>query len=136
LHHVLFEVSKDDPRVKELGRYTSLKTYDVPASKFISFKHDGRSFVAAYWAHSRADTSKIRFDDKVDAAVDLGMIDLPLREDLKRIYEARNSIHIHAELKKQLEFDLDLARRAFWRMEPFCDQLSRYVASQTFRSPS
>lgn len=126
---MLFGVSKDDSRVQELGKYASLKTYDVPASKFTAFQHDGRGFVAAYWAHSKAETSKILFDDKVDAAVDLGMLDPDLGADLKRIYEARNSIHLHAELKKQLEFDLDLGRLAYWRMGPFCEQLSRYVAS-------
>lgn len=130
MHHALFELSRSDPRVQQLGRYTSLKPYNVPPSKFESFEHDGRKIVAAYWADSKADISKIRFDDKVDAAVDLGMITESLGSDLKDIYEARNSIHIHAELKKNLEFDLDIGRLAYRRMQPFCDQLQRYVASR------
>src|SRR5215467_3183685 len=95
LHHVLFEIMKDDPRVQQLGKYTALKEYAVPPNKFTSFEHDGRQIVSCYWAESRADISKIRFDDKVDAAVDLGIITGSLGEDLKKIYEARNSIHIH-----------------------------------------
>lgn len=73
LHHVLFELSRHDPRVQQLGKYTSLKPYDVPPGKFKSFEHDGRQIVAAY----RAD------------------------------------------------------RLAYRRMKPFCDQVQRYVASQT-----
>lgn len=130
LHHVLFELSRHDPRVQQLGKYTSLKLYDVPPSKFKSFEHDGRQIVAAYWADSKGDISKIRFDDKVDAAVDLGMITESLGGDLKDIYEARNTIHIHAELKKNLEFDLDIGKLAYRRMQPFCGQVQRYVASQ------
>jgi hypothetical protein len=121
---------RDMIRVQQLGKYTSLKLYDVPPSKFKSFEHDGRQIVAAYWADSKGDISKIRFDDKVDAAVELGMITESLGGDIKDIYEARNSIHIHAELKKNLEFDLDIGKLAYRRMQPFCDQVQRYVASQ------
>jgi hypothetical protein len=102
----------------------------VPSSKFKSFEHDGRQIVPAYRADSKGDISKIRFDDKVDAAVDLDMIAEPLGRDLKDIYEARNSIHLHAEIKKNLEFDLETGKLAYRRMQPFCDQLERYVASQ------
>jgi hypothetical protein len=130
LHHVLFELSQHDPRVQRLGKYTSLKPYDVPPSKFKSFEHDGHQIVSAYRADSKGDISKIRFDDKVDAAVDLDMIAEPLGRDLKDIYEARNSIHLHAEIKKNLEFDLETGKLAYRRMQPFCDQLERYVASQ------
>jgi hypothetical protein len=103
LHHVLFKILQNNPRVQELGKYTSLKLYDVPTSKFKSFMHDSRQILAAYRAGSKAEISKIRFDDKVDTGVDLGIITASLGEDLKNIYEARNSIHIHAELKKNLE---------------------------------
>lgn len=53
LHHVLFELSPHNPRVQQLGKYTSLKPYDVPPSKFRSFEHDGRQIVSAYWADSK-----------------------------------------------------------------------------------
>jgi hypothetical protein len=129
LHHVLFEISRHNPRVQEIGKYISLRAYDVPPSKFMSFEHDDRQIVTAYWADGKADISKIRFDDKVQAAVDLGMINESLGYDLKEIYEARNSIHIHAELKKKLKFDTDIGRLAYRRMQPFCDQLQRYVTS-------
>src|ERR1700753_1035988 len=110
LQHVLFELSRHNPRVQQLEKYTPLKPYDVPPGKFKSFEHDGRQIVAAYRADSKGDISKIRFDDKVDAAVVLGVITESLGSDLKDIYEARNSIHIHAELKKNLEFDVDIGR--------------------------
>ena len=130
LHHVLFEISRNHPRVQALGKYVSLKSYDVPLAKFRSFDHDGRTIVSAYWAENRAEVSKIRFDDKTNAAVAMGVIGQSLGEDLKKIYEARNSVHIHAELKKQLEFDLDLGRLAYLRVQPFCEQLGAYVNHQ------
>src|SRR5690242_449962 len=136
LHHVLFETSRDHPLVQALGKYTSLKSYDVPPAKFRSFEHDGRTIVASYWAENRAEVSKIRFDDKVDAAVAMSAIEESLGEDLKKIYEARNSIHIHAELKKQLEFDLDLGRLAYLRVKPFREQLGAYVKHQIDSHPS
>lgn len=87
-----------------------------------SCPHTGRT--------AKGDISKIRFDDKVDAAVDLDMIAESLGCDLKDIYEARNSVHIHAEIKKNLEFDLEIGRLAYRRMQPFCGQFHKYVAPQ------
>jgi hypothetical protein len=70
LHHVLFQTFKDRPQVSELGRYSTLKEYDVPPALFKSFEHDGRQIVTAYMAQKKAEISKIKFEDKVRAAVE------------------------------------------------------------------
>ena len=53
----------------------------------------------------------------------MGLIEDWLKEDIIEFYEARNAIHIHAEIRKSLEYQLDLSKRAYMRMEPFTDQI-------------
>jgi hypothetical protein len=129
LHHILFRRLKDSVEVQRLGIYETLKRYDIPEDKRRLVQHDNRDIVPAFMTEARAAESKIRFDDKVDAAVNLGIIQAGLAGDLKKIYEARNSIHLHAELKKRLEWDIEFGRLAYYRMEPFCVQLATFIGA-------
>lgn len=80
----------------------------------------------------KKDDSQIRFDDKCKTAEKLGLIskivnkdgtiiDLPL--ELIEIYGYRNAIHLAAELRKGIEYELDLSKIAYKRMRPFVDQI-------------
>lgn len=72
----------------------------------------------------RTDELKVRFDRKAECACQLGFVDGWLRDELVEFYEARNAIYIHAEIRKSLDYQIDLSRRAYWRMEPFQQQIS------------
>jgi hypothetical protein len=70
----------------------------------------------------------VRFDRKAECAFQLGFIEDWLRDDLIEFYEARNSIHIHAEIRKSLKYQLDLSRDAYRRLQPFKEQISSKLA--------
>ena len=46
-----------------------------------------------------------------------------LCNDLISIYEMRNAIHIHAEIKKDIEYHLYMSKLAYKRMRLFIDQV-------------
>lgn len=48
-------------------------------------------------------------------------IDLP--SEIIEIYSYRNGIHIIAEQRKGINYELDLSKKAYRRMRPFIDQL-------------
>jgi hypothetical protein len=52
------------------------------------------------------------------------LIDDWLKDEIIEFYEARNAIHIHAEIRKSLDYQLDLSKRAYRRMEPFIEQIT------------
>jgi hypothetical protein len=85
--------------------------------------HDGKKIIPTYEAIGRTDESKVRFDKKAECAEALGLIEGWLKDELVEFYEARNAIHIHAEIRKSLDYQLDLSKRAYLRMQPFKDQL-------------
>lgn len=128
LHYVLFERCSDEPEVLKLVEFPTKKVISIPKeSQAILEKHlmhDGKQIIPTYEAIGRTDETKVRFDRKADCAFRLGFIEEWLRDDLVEFYEARNAIHIHAEIRKSLNYQIDLSKRAYRRMEPFKDQIS------------
>ncbi|HEM3584516.1 TPA: hypothetical protein U1B95_001987, partial [Streptococcus suis] len=47
--------------------------------------------------------------------------DLP--SDIIEIYEYRNAIHLIAEQRKNIDYELELSQRAYRRMKPFIEQI-------------
>lgn len=89
-------------------------------------EHDGKQIVPTYEAIGKTEETKVRFDKKAECAAELGIIEEWLKDDLVEFYEARNAIHIHAEIRKTLAYELDLSRLAYFRMQPFKEQIIQW----------
>lgn len=127
IHHVLFENLASNPDVKALTEYKTKKVISIPADKkamlAAALSHIGKDIIPTYEDVGNTDITKVRFDRKAECAEKLGLIETKLKDDIIEFYEARNAIHIHAEIKKSLDYQLELSKRAYQRMEPFVDQL-------------
>ena len=97
-----------------------------------ALSHDGKEIIPCYYKRKTKEKTKIRFDDKCDAAKKLGLIhkftnsegvEVDLPSELIEIYSYRNGIHIIAEQRKQINYELNLSKRAYRRMKPFIQQL-------------
>jgi len=134
LHHLLFVKSSADAKVIGLTEFTTKKQISIPRDSMAALEkhleHDGKSIIATYETVGKTDESKVRFDRKAECACSLGIIDSRLRDELIEFYEARNSIHIHAEIRKGLNYELDLSKRAYKRMQPFKEQVSKWLQGQ------
>lgn len=128
IHHILFEDFKSHPEVIGLTEFKMKKIISIPANKLKSLEqaleHDGKAIIPTYEGIGRTDTTKVRFDKKAECAQKLGLIDDWLKDEIIEFYEARNAIHIHAEIRKSLDYQLDLSKRAYRRMEPFIEQIT------------
>lgn len=49
--------------------------------------------------------------------------------EIIEIYGYRNAIHLIAEQRKGIEYELELSKRAYRRMCPFIDQIKRKLRS-------
>ncbi|BBX15216.1 hypothetical protein CRI77_22390 [Mycolicibacterium duvalii] len=133
VHHLLFVEAANEPIVQRLNEYRTLVERPLPGHIMDRIRRldagDANDIVGAVMATRRAQESKIRFDSKVAAAVELGMLDEALGEEVKGFYTARNYIHIHAEIR-QTDFDwqVSFARDAYRRLEPFKSQVSSWLA--------
>lgn len=127
LHHLLFEELNDREEVIELTEFKTKKLISIPSNKLKTLEkeleHNGEKIIPTYEAIGKTDETKVRFDRKAECAYKLGLIEDWLKDELIEFYEARNAIHIHAEIRKSLEYQIDLSKRAYRRMEPFIEQL-------------
>ncbi|WAG12385.1 hypothetical protein NRZ32_04400 [Aeromonas dhakensis] len=110
-----------------MTEFKTKKIISIPAEKLEQLKsaleHDSKDIIPTYESIGKTDVTKVRFDKKADCAFQLGLIDEWLKDYLVEIYEARNAIHIHAEIRKSLDYQLELSRNAYRRMRPFIDQI-------------
>jgi len=132
LHHVLFDDLAENPSVIALTEFPTKKQISIPAESLAvlskHLKHDGKDIIPTFEAIGRTDETKVRFDKKAECALSLGIIEDWLAAELIEFYEARNAIHIHAEIRKSMAYEIDLARRAYMRLQPFKDQLIAWQA--------
>jgi hypothetical protein len=80
---------------------------------------------------AKTTTSSISFGDKVDCAVRIGFVDSAYADDIKRIYQLRNLLHIENEADKKIEVEISDARQGYWRMKPFLETVKRHIAEET-----
>lgn len=133
LHHLLFVRLRAEPEMRVLLWREGLKRQSVPSDMHSDMRrvHANRDIIPAVVGPMKRDDNNVRFSEKVDVAVVMELIAEPLGEELKAIYTARNSIHLHAEVRRETAWDLANGVLAYRRMQPFCEQL-RYAVAKRF----
>lgn len=136
IHHLLFVEARESPHVQSLFEFEALVERPLPAHIMDRIRRLGseeaNKIVGAVRQTRRTVESKIRFDSKVEAAIDLGVINADLGHEIQGFYSARNYIHIHAELRqKDLQWQLSFARDAYRRLLPFREQASKWLAGRS-----
>ena len=130
LSWVLFRYFKSTTEVKNLFESKVLKRYSIPITKLntisSSLKHDGKDIIPCFETIQKRGKEKIRFDSKVKAALSLGIISNKMCEDLIAIYEYRNTVHVEAEIKKQIKYDLEMSELAYRKVEGLDIELTKY----------
>jgi hypothetical protein len=130
LHHILFDNLSTERQVIALTEFPMKKQISIPSTSLEilekHLEHDGKKIIPTYEGVGKTDEAKVRFDRKAECAHALGIIEDWLRDELIEFYEARNAIHIHAEIRKSLEYELDLSRRSYRRLQPFKEQILKW----------
>lgn len=140
LHHVLFDRYADNEHVRQLLSHTIPKKISIPSHKLeclnSCLEHDGKTIVPFYYDTCNKPITSVRFDEKCYAAEKIGLIKNFLTQDGKtisfvdeliKIYEIRNGIHLHAELRKEIDYELELSKIAYRRMQPFVEQIKNQM---------
>ena len=136
IENVLTTYYYDTAEFESLMHYTVPVRISIPQDKMNKLQdalsHDGKEIVPFYYCKKEKQKPQVRFDDKCRTAECLGLIhkfvndkqiEIDLPSELIEIYSYRNGIHIIAEQRKGISYELDLSKRAYRRMRPFIDQL-------------
>ena len=136
IHYVLYNYYRDTSEFHELQYHTvptrmSFSEKQMNAVKNILSKPNEVLYIY-HKQERKKDETQVRFDDKCKAAEALGLIykftneqgetiDLPT--EITEIYSYRNAIHLVAEQRKGIQYELDLSKKSYRRMRPFIDQI-------------
>lgn len=136
LHYVLYTYYESTEEFHKLQYHETLAKIDIPAKKRgvleKELEHNGKGIVPMYMKERKKDDSQIRFDDKCKTAEALGILhkyvnqqgeEIDLPGEIIEFYSYRNAIHLVAEQRKGIAYELDLSKRAYRRMRPFVDQI-------------
>lgn len=136
LHYVLYTYYTQTAEFHKLQYHDAPARISIPIEKQNilnkELEHNGESIIPYHIQERKKDDSQIRFDDKCRVAKELGLLhkftnsdglEIDLPSEIVEIYGYRNAIHLVAEQRKGIEYELDLSKRAYRRMRPFIDQI-------------
>lgn len=84
---------------------------------------DGEEVFLCVRRREKTNPFSIKFDDKVQASVEIGFVDAAIGEDIKEFYRLRNAIHLETAIKKSIKYEIEQAQLAYRRMRPFIDTI-------------
>ena len=91
-------------------------------------KYGEEDLFTCVYRDAKTPKNSIPFRDKVDCAVRIGFVEASYAEDIKHLYELRNLAHIETEAEKQIEIEIEHAKKGYWRMRPFVEHISELIA--------
>lgn len=142
IENILNTYYSDTEEFDSLTHHTIPTKISIPQDKLKELQkilsHDGKEIVPFYYTRKKKEKPQIRFDDKCRTMEKLGLIhkfintkgeEIDLPSELIEIYSHRNCIHIIAEKRKGIIYELDLSKRAYRRMRPFIDQIKEKLVN-------
>ena len=72
---------------------------------------------------SSRDERYIKFEEILNVAEQLNLIDSGLKADLLELYNFRNAIHLQAEINRNVIYELNTARKGHKLLKPFKQQI-------------
>lgn len=127
LHHVLLQEYATSPEVVTLTSYEHRKPINISGGIRTKIQNTYKPSgpISVYETETRSiDERKIVFEDKAETARLLGLIDQSIKDVVCNVYSFRNAIHLHAELRRGIEYEIEVAKEAYWRLQGFCQQIS------------
>lgn len=133
LHYVLFTLYKSNARVyniqhtKELRRFFISEENQQKLDRCNLVSKGGLriDFIPCQEVLAKVKETQIRFDTKAKCAQKIGLIDSEMCDFLIEVYGCRNAIHLHADLRKGIAWNLDLSKKAYWKVKGFVEQLKK-----------
>ena len=127
IHHVLLQEYATSSEVESLVSYEHRKPINISGEirSKIQTKYAPTGSISVYETETKKmDERKIVFEDKAEAALSLGLINQKIKDVVCRVYSLRNAIHLHAEIRRGIEYEIEAAKDAYWHLQGFCQQIA------------
>ncbi len=129
INYLLLNNFKEDENVKKISTHISLK--DIAAlSGLTEITYEGNKIFTCLKKETKTPWTSIPFHDKVDASVDIGFVNEIYADEIKSFYTLRNSIHIEAAAKKNIEYEIEQSKIAYRRLRPFINDIKAFLLNE------
>lgn len=125
--YLLWNKFRENPEVIAIEHHKSYKPVSALGSSTV-IKFGEEKIYTCVYRDEKTPKNSISFGDKVDCCVRIGFIEEKYAEDIKKTYVLRNLAHIESEAKHQIEIEIEHAKLSYWRMQPFLDSISSFLA--------
>jgi hypothetical protein len=132
LHHVLLQFYGATSEVIDLSSYEHRRPINISNAirGTIQSSYNPSGAISVYETETRAmDERKIVFEDKAETARALGLINQSIKEVVCNVYSLRNAIHLHAELRRGIAYEINSAKDAYWHLQGFCQQIAEKLVA-------
>ncbi len=132
IHHVLLQNYATSPEVESLVSYEHRKPINISSDirSKIQTKYTPTGTISVYEAETKKmDERKIVFEDKAETALSLGLINPKIKDVVCNVYSLRNAIHLHAEIRRGIEYEIEAAKDAYWHLQGFCQQIAEKLVA-------
>jgi hypothetical protein len=128
--HLLWTKYADTEPVKRISNHQTYKPInDLPTNVRLLETPDERLAICAYRKEATT-VHAIKFNDKVDAAVEVGFVHRRLGTEISEFFRLRNGMHLENAVNKQIQYELEQALLAYRRMQPFIKGVREFLISQ------
>lgn len=119
-----------DPRVQNVLKATVFKKVNAFSSKTkMTFEQDGieQPLFVCKQALVTKTLKDVRFRDRLQAAVDIGMIPSSMQGFIEKLYTSRNNVHVIGSAKKDFHPDANESSEAFKSMFRFLKHVEKWA---------
>lgn len=125
ISYLLWKKFASHPEVISLETHKAYKPV-AALGKLTTMSYGDEELFPCVYRDSKTPRNSIPFKDKVDCGIRIGFIDASFAEDIKQIYALRNLAHIETEAEKEIELELENAKKGYWRIKPFLERISEF----------
>lgn len=128
INYLLFDRYKDTEEVKGIMSKLEFSKYtDLPNNVSLANADNAEPLFICYKKSIQLAPQNVRFSDKLKVSIELGFISKKISDDIQDIYTLRNGVHIDAALKRNMSYEIEMARLSYRRMRPFLDGIKRHL---------
>jgi len=135
INYLLLNRYKDHTSVQAIQLHKAYRPIAALAAP-TKLTYEGNETFICLYKDAKTPWTSIPFQDKVNAASDIGLIDEQLGEEIKEFYRLRNAVHIEAAAKRGIDYEVEEAKLAYRRMRPFIDKIKEKISLETAEMPN
>jgi len=127
--HLLWNRFADHDALRKIEFHKEYRKVEA-LSKKAKVLYEDEECIICVSRNVKTPSPAIKFDDKVNAAVEIGFLDVIYAAEIKNFYKIRNLVHIEKASQSEIDFEIEQAKLAYRRMEPFIDRIKSFLSKQ------